>query len=845
MDDKNFRLSSRVRPTRYAFRVAPDLGLKTFHGGGEIELKFDDAFTSLTLHGVHLNVKKAVINGVEATVTVNEVAETLTLSFGQEMPAGAHSLGIEWTGIFHDDLRGLYLAGDVAVTQFEAADARRVFPCFDEPPFKAVWEISIEASEKLAVLANGALLKEEPTSGGKSLRIFAPTPRMSSYLVAFVVGDLKATSTVNARKVPTTTWSVPSKTHLTAFAQECSTAVLPLLEDYFAREYVFGKLDNVGIPDFEAGAMENSGLVTYREIVLLLDDAQAPLSVRKRVAEVITHELAHQWFGNLVTMQWWDDLWLNEAFATWLSYKIVDQWKPQWRMWDDFEGGKHAALHLDALASTHPIKCEVRNADEATENFDLITYEKGGSMLRMIEGWLGEDKFREGIREYIKVHSFRNTIADDLWNALGDASGLPVAEVTNGWLARGGYPLVDVSVSGKTVKLSQRRYSLDPVRFASEPDEPWFVPVVLRWEDDSGVHEKAHLLKTREDSVSLPAKGGVKWVYGNRGGAGFYRVTYDDVNLVALHTNLNALAPVERVNLLSDAWASFRAGGAALALPLNTLNGVARDEQDYTVLDEVVSQLDALEKRVLRPEDRSQFQAFAGGLLREKFQHLGWDSGAKESDDTRLARAALFRGLALIARDPAVTTEAAARMEQMWAGETGLDPNLLDTASIAAARGGDAKSFDALIARAKTETDPAVMRRILVSLASFESAALRKRVVALVLDESVVPMQDVMTYFGALMGNTAARDDAFAFTVDNWEAIRKRTAAPMLTRRFVESLGALTHKRAEVEALFDKHAVSLEAVPAALRQTRERLRLDEEVLVRGGPQLGQWLSVRD
>jgi puromycin-sensitive aminopeptidase len=265
------------------------------------------------------------------------------------------------------------------------------------------------------------VIKEE-TTGGKRVVTFAPTKPISSYLVAMVVGKLVATSEAKAGEVPIRTWSVPDKAHLTRFAQECASSVLPLLEQYFDYEYAFTKVDQVGVPDFEAGAMENVGCITYREIALLVDEAKAPLGVRKRVAEVITHELAHQWFGNLVTMQWWDDLWLNEAFATWMAYKIVDQWKPEWRMWDDFEGGKAEALHLDALESTHPIRSEVRNADEATENFDAITYEKGGAMLRMIEGYLGEDTFRAGIRAYMRKHTWGNTVADDLWNALAEAS---------------------------------------------------------------------------------------------------------------------------------------------------------------------------------------------------------------------------------------------------------------------------------------------------------------------------------------------------------------------------------------------------------------------------------------
>lgn len=841
MLDQDFRLSSHVRPERYVFRVAPDLATKKFSASGHIALVVDRPVREVILHGVHLDIQNARIGGNAAQPSTHEVSETITLTFADELAAGEHRLELAWNGVFHDDLRGLYMAGGVGVTQFEAADARRVFPCFDEPPFKAVWEIAIEAPADLTVLANGALVREEPGADGKVVRFFAPTPKMSSYLVAMVVGKLVASSEEKVRGIPVRTFSVPDKAHLTAFAQECSVAVLALLEDYFGRPYAFGKVDNVGIPDFEAGAMENSGLVTYREVVLLLDQERAPLSVRKRVAEVITHELAHQWFGNLVTMHWWDDLWLNEAFATWMAYKIVDQWKPGWRMWDDFEQGKHSALHLDALESTHPIRGEVKNAGQATENFDAITYEKGGAMLRMIEGYLGAEKFRAGIRDYMQKHAFDNATADQLWGALATASGQPIGDVADAWLSKGGYPLVEVARTGSQVTLTQRRFSLDPAKFAAGTDDLWPVPVVLSWADAEGTHEKRHLLRSRSESIAIDVKGELRWLCGNAGGAGFYRVRYGEADLVLHLKHGGELAPVERVNLIADAWALFRAGAGSLSHLLETLAQFANDP-DYTVVGEVVSRLDGLERRCLGAADEAAYRAFVANLFNARLTTLGWDTAASDGDDRRLLRAAVLRGLALVGRSPTVVSEAATRLAQTWSGEKTLDPNLLDVASMASARAGGAALFDTFLERHKTDSDPASKRRTLVSLASFESPALRTRALELSLDEKVVPMQDATTYFAALLSNRPARDEAWSFMQKNWDGVRKRTAAPFLTRRLIESLGDLTHLRDEVEAWFDKHAESLAAAPAALRQTRERLRLDADVLARGQGELSRWLQ---
>jgi puromycin-sensitive aminopeptidase len=846
MGDKDFRLSPTIRPERYQFRVAPDLTAGTFAADGHIDLILDEPTRTLTLHGVGLTVKHARISGAAATVTADADSQTLTFDTGAPLAAGPAKLEVAWSGAFQKDLRGLYLAGGIGVTQFEAADARRVFPCFDEPTFKARWELSVEAPADRMVLGNGPVVRDEPAGDGLRLRTLAPTPRMSSYLVALIVGDLAATEPTIVRNVPIRTWAVPAKAALARFAQECAAAALTRLEDYFEHPYVFGKLDQVGIPDFEAGAMENAGCVTFREIALLLDEEKAPLAMKKRVAEVITHELAHQWFGNLVTMSWWDDLWLNEAFATWMAYKIVDAWRPEWRMWDDFESGKAAALHLDALASSHPIHVEVRNAEQATENFDLITYEKGGAMLRMIEGYLGADAFRDGIRRYMKRHAWGNTVADDLWRALGEASGQPIEALANGWIGRSGYPLVEVARDGAQLRLSQRRFYADPKRFSAAGDETWqtwLVPVTMRYADDTGVREARLLLRGGEAEVTLEAQGAVRFVCANRGGAGFYRVKYTAEEIAALARHGDALAPVERVNLLADGWALFRAGAAPLAPLLDLLYAFGADE-DYVVLGEVVGRLSGIEHRIAAEAARPAMRRLVEARFAPALGRLGWDPAPGEPDGRRLERAQVVRALALLARNRPAVDEARARLVKLLANPPGApppcDPNLLDAVSVAAARVADANVFDQLVERVAAEADPASKRRALVSLASVETEALVERAVALTLTETV-PMQDVTTYVAGLLTNRAARDRAFDFVRAHWPEVHAKSAAPMLTRRMVEALGELTERRTEVEAFFAAHKDALAAVPQAVAQTRERLALDEEVQRRARPEVAAWL----
>jgi puromycin-sensitive aminopeptidase len=596
------------------------------------------------------------------------------------------------------------------------------------------------------------------------------------------------------------------------------------------------------VPDFEAGAMENAGLVTYREVALLLDPDTASLPVKKRVAEVVTHELAHMWFGNWVTMRWWDDLWLNEAFATWMAFKIVDQWRPEWRVWLEFDQGKAAAQHLDALASTHPIRAEVRNPDEATESFDLITYEKGGAVLRMVEGWLGEERFRDGIRLYMRRHGKGNTVADDLWNALGEASGQPVTELANAWIGQGGFPLVRAERGGRGVRLSQRRFLSDPDAMARGDAARWPVPVVLRWADGAGTHEQRHLLRGEAEEVALAGGAGEpRWLCANAGATGFYRTAYDDAGLAALAANLAELAPAERVSLVADGWAQVRARLLAPAALLDLLAGFG-GELDDAVLEEVVGRLAGVEHR-LDGEARTGFQRFVARLLGPALARAGWDAAAGEADGARLRRAALVRAVGLVAREPGAVREGTRRLDRFLGGDAGaIEANLHDAVVAMAARGGDAARFDQLRSRYAAEQDPAFRRRYLLALAQFEDPALAARAQAM-LFAGEVPLQDWSSFAAALLGNRAAREAFWTLLRERWSDVeRTLDAAPMLLRRVVEATGALPGRRhlEEAGAFFALHPVT--AARQAIAQTLERMAQDVALWERIGGEVAAWVA---
>jgi len=852
---KNFRLPLDVKPARYNAHLAPDLKAGTFDGRLELEIELQKPRREIVLHAIDLSIERArarLANGkaMQAESAADAESETVTLSFAEPLPAGKVILDLAWSGKFSPGLRGLYRAGPTAVTQFEAADARRVFPCFDEPSFKARWNLSLLGVPKgAAAISNGKIIKDEAgpdAKEGERQVVFAETPPLSSYLIALCVGELAPSAEIVSSKIPIRTWSIPAKAHLTAFAQECAAAVLPLLESYFGQPYAYGKLDQIGVPDFEAGAMENAGCITFREVALLLDAKSAPLGVQKRVAEVITHELAHQWFGNLVTMVWWDDLWLNEAFATWMAYKIVDAWKPAWRVWMDFENGKGAALHLDALQSSHPIRAEIKNAEEAGEAFDAITYEKGGAILRMIEAWLGEERFRDGIRGYMRYHREQNATADDLWSALAEASGgLPIQQLANGWIKQVGYPIVEVKENDGWAVVRQSRFFSDPAAVEKGAQTTWMVPMVLRFSDRLGVRTMSVLVTEDSQRIELQRPGGgpIGWIVANVDATGFYRVQYEQELLRRLIAQLPDLSTSERMALVSDQWALVRSGRADLTPFLALMKGQNKEE-DHVVLDEVVSRLSWLEHRALLDDDRPMFHTFVTRIFASQGGDLGWFPREGETDERKLQRAAVLRALALVARDPH-TLE---MVDDLFRAALGthahpVDPNLLDVVMTAAARGADQARFDLLRSRAQSEVDPAARRRYLLALAMVERKDLVQQAVELALTDAV-QMQDFASYLGVLLGNREAREAAFKLIRERWEDVRKKADSPMLLRRLVEALGSLPERRHLTAVEQFLSANPIEGAKQAIAQTLERMRMDVALRERLGIELKTWLRAR-
>jgi puromycin-sensitive aminopeptidase len=674
----------------------------------------------------------------------------------------------------------------------------------------------------------------------------AETPPLSTYLLALAVGPLEGSPIRMLGTTPIRVWHAPGKGHLTGLALDAATESLRRLEEYFGIPYPYGKLDLVAAPDFEAGAMENAGAVFFRETLLLLDPATASIAEHKRAAEVIAHELAHMWYGDLVTMAWWDDLWLNEAFATWMAYRVVDDWRPEWRMWHGFEHDRGAALAQDALASTHPIYAPVRSVAEATENFDAITYEKGAAVVRMIEHYLGPERFRDGVRIYMRRHREGNAVAADLWRALEEASGREVARVAQAWIAQAGFPLVTIGPApdGRGVRVRQERFFADPRVPAARRRGRWPVPLVMKWHDGSGPTTGRFLVDRPTQTVSLPGTDRPAWLYGNADAGGFYRTRHDDAVVAAVLRQLDrVLSPVERQAFASDQWALVRSARAPIGRFLDVADALG-EESDHDVLDGLAGPLGLIDEQIAPPDRpvRAAFRAWVARRFGPQLARLGWEAGPGEHELTRLRRAALVRLAGGVAEDAGVLAEARRRVDAYLADRRAVEPNLTDSVVSLAARVGDDALYERYRGAVAAAETPQERRRFLLNLGSFRTRGTLERTLAAVLTPEV-PTQDVAFMLIRLLGNPFARHDAWRFIQRRWSAIRRRVP-PLMLSRLVDATPALREPRyaREVGAFFRRHP--LPEAARALRQALEVFRLNAELRRRTAPGLARWLDER-
>src|SRR5271154_4414598 len=637
---QDYRLPKNVTPKRYDIRLTPDLQAFTFQGEVDIAVVVNQATDDVVLNALELEIDKVTAHrggkSLTAKAEPEPAKERAHLRFAEKLAPGEWTLKIAFRGILNDKLHGFYrsqyqdASGKThvaATTQFESTDARRAFPCWDEPEIKASYKVTLIVDENLAAISNGGQESERKLPGGKKEVVFKETIVMSTYLVAFIVGEFDATAAVDAG-TPLRIVHVPGKESLTSWAKQIGAFSLKYFADYYGLKYPGDKLDLIAIPDFASGAMENLGAITFRETALLADEKSASRAELERVADVVSHENAHMWFGDLVTMRWWNGIWLNEAFATFMEMLAVDAWKPEWKRWVSFSVSRSSAMATDALHSTRPIEYTVRAASEAGGMFDILTYEKGAAVLRMLEQYLGADEFRKGIALYLRKHQYANAETTDLWDALEESSGQPVRKLMDSWIFQPGFPIVSVKPApgGRGLVLSQRRFMYMPQ--GQSDNQLWHVPVMVKVRTERGVSTHKVLLNQAETTLELPGK--IEWGLVNQGGHGFYRSRYAPELLSALTSVLGELASVERFALVSDTWAAVVAGLTPLAEFLK-MTRLFRDETDLNVRRALLgafNYLDMVTAGAVRPALQARFRE----LLAPTAARLGWSPQPGENE---------------------------------------------------------------------------------------------------------------------------------------------------------------------------------------------------------------------
>ena len=839
----DFRLSKNVMPRRYDLRIEADLDGWSFAGRETIEVVVGQATADVALHSIDLDIRSAVADSagkrLVARIEADPEAEIVWLRFDQPLAAGEASLQLEFGGTILERLRGFYRStkdgARYGATQFEAADARRAFPCFDEPEFKARFALTLVVQGDVTAIANGELVSDRPLGDGRRELTFAETPPISSYLVAYLIGPFEAT------EAETTPTGVPVRVFLPSgmadmglFARSAHARSLTYLEEYTAIPYPYGKVDAIGVPDFEAGAMENPGAITYRLTAIAADEARTSTGALKGIFYTAAHELTHMWWGDLVTMAWWNDLWLNESFATFVGYKAVADLMPEWGMWRDFVATLARPFALDSLVSTHPISFEVRNAAQATERFDVITYWKGAGVVRMIEGFLGADNFRAGVRTYLDRYREANATADDFWRELSDASGRDVAVIANAWIREPGHPLVHIVTEreGKDLrlKLRQERFFADPKAADSIEPQLWPVPMVIDYGTaDGGEQKQRTLLADREGEVVLP---GATWIFPNGDAAGFYRFTLDDRAMTALSEVVQSqLEAHERLSLIGNQWALLKAGSVSIDQYLSLLNGY-RGESDRAVLSTITEQLGWLSTHAVSDEARPAFERMIVDWYQPLLDQLGWEARAGENADERMKRATVIGALGGIGRSGAVRSRAREMLDRYLADRNAVDPNLASTIVSIAARDGDTALYDRYLEHKRAAThDPEDEQRFLMALSAFENPDLIRRTLELSMRDEEVRPQDRTFLLGGMLGRRESRLLAWPYVRDHWDAMQK-TMDPMLMQGLVRSMSQLTCQPVASEVLRFLPTRETPQIHETIAQALEQLRIDAETVER-------------
>jgi aminopeptidase N len=738
------KLPKTVLPVHYALDLKPDLDALSISGSENVDIKVLNATDRVVLNSLNIAIASASIDGKPgegATVSLDPKAQTATLTFSRPIEVGAHQLRIAFTSRINQFSQGLFFVDyptssgrrRMFATQLEPTDARRIFPCWDEPAFKASFEPTVTVPANFLAVSNMPIAHQDVVAGGLRRLSFRATPPMSSYLFVLVGGEL-ARITGHADGVEVGVVAQAGREPQGRYALATALELLRYYDGYFGVKYPLPKLDLIAVPGGFGGAMENWGGITFYDGYLLYDPVSSPRVLQRRIYGIIAHEMAHQWFGDLVTTAWWSDLWLNEGFADWMQAKVENHFHPDWEVFLN-ESRKQDAMYADARMLSHPIKQRVADESEAAIAFDEITYEKGAAIVRVIEDYLGEAAFRAGIRRYVNEHAYSNATTEDLWAALEKSSGEQVAPIARSYTEQAGVPLIiadEKCADGRrTLTVKQERFT---IYYPDAPPALWQVPI--NW-GLAGENKPNATLLLHDKSAKISAGQCGPPLKLNVGDVGYYRVQYDAATRAALTQTIEKMQPGDRVNLLADSWALLEAGRLTPADYFPLVTAVSHD-RNRAVWREVIDAFTQVDRLELGQAGRVGFQAYARSVLRPAFDRVGWDAAANEPEDVTILRSALISALGEL-NDPEIAAESRRRFAVFLENPASLDVNLRDALVGVVGRNADQQTYDALGKLARTAGNGREQMRYYSAMARASDPKLIERTLHLALTDELAP----------------------------------------------------------------------------------------------------------
>ncbi|OGF77731.1 hypothetical protein A3I27_03580 [Candidatus Giovannonibacteria bacterium RIFCSPLOWO2_02_FULL_43_11b] len=849
---KSHRLIGHFRPQRYKIILHPDLEQFTFKGEEVISFNLTKPENKITLHAHEVKIGRVLLRSFGKQIKPRKIkydlkSESVIFEFAKKIPRGRGELDIYFNGILNDKMRGFYrskyeLNGReeyIATTQFEATDARRAFPCVDEPGAKAIFDVTLIIPKHHRAISNTHEISIREHESGYKIVEFAPTPKMSTYLLAFIVGRFDYIETKTKEGIMVRVFTTPGKKHQAEFALDIAAKTLSYYTRYFGVPYPMPILDLIALPDFASGAMENWGAITYRESALLVDPDHSSIQNKQWVALVIAHEIAHQWFGNLVTMEWWTHLWLNEGFASWIEYLAVDHIFPEWNIWTQFvRQDLSRALQLDALLNTHPIEVPVRHPNEIGEIFDAVSYSKGASVIRMLADYIGEKKFRKGLRHYLKKHQYANASTQDLWAALEEVSGKPIRKIMKFWTEKPGYPVLRILEKEKSFEIRQHRFFSSRVSGKNSKDKThWPLPIsVLR----EGAKKPEFRLFQKDYLEVKKIKN--RWIKFNAGATGVFRTDYPIKMLLQLKAPVEKkeLPAPDRFSIQNDAFALAESGELATTVAMELALSY-RLENDYATWADIAENLGKIYMLVEGTKLASGYRKFGQEIFSVLTARLGWEKRKKEPYAD-----SLLRNIAISQSgrygDKEIIKEAKKRFSVHKRGKNYIHPDIRQAIYAIVAKNGGKKEYFQFLELYKNATLHEEKNRLGRNLGLFTNRKLIEKTLNFIISDKV-RIQDKPGILASVWISPLGREMAWAFLKKNWKFFLKIYGhGGHLFPRIISPAESFSSKKyaTDIKKFFKTHPVS--SATRTVEQVYEQIISNDDWIGRDFRHIEKWLQ---